>query len=176
MLDSGALGELEAYSWPGNARELHETLTAALVKRRRAALSTARIRSVLGRRPQRHIVPGVVPLREFKYAYIAREIARCNGKKALAARHLGIGRNTLLRAIKPFTEPSVADDRKAAIAARAPADLHPYGRPRTQDEADELGGRRDLRLRENDPAVPFHSSNADAQGGGDLLRRSSRDE
>jgi len=99
-LDCGAWEELSAYSWPGNARELHETVAAALVQRPSAVISAARIRTVLGRWPDRHAAPGMVPLDEFEDAYITRTLGRCNGNKALAARRLGIGRNTLLRRIK----------------------------------------------------------------------------
>lgn len=118
-LDCGALAELSAYSWPGNARELLETLAAALVRRPSAVISAAMIRTVLGRWPHQHAAPGVVPLDEFEDAYIIRTLGRCNGNKALAARRLGIGRNTLLRRIKTIKLEAVTEDAKWHGAAPA---------------------------------------------------------
>jgi len=118
-LDCDALAELSAYSWPGNARELQETLAAALVRWPSGMISAARIRAVLGRWPHLRAAPGVVPLDEFEDTYITRTLARCNGNKALAARRLEIGRNTLLRRIKTIKSGAVADDRKRHGAAPA---------------------------------------------------------
>ena len=119
ILDCGALDELSAYAWPGNARELHETLAAALVQCPSGVISAARIRTVLGRWPHQHAAPGVIPLDEFEDAYIIRTLGRCNGNKALAARRLGIGRNTLLRRIKTITLEAVTEDAKWHGAAAA---------------------------------------------------------
>jgi DNA-binding NtrC family response regulator len=118
-LDCGALEELLAYWWPGNARELQETLAAALVQCPSGVISAASIRTILGRWPHLRAAPGVVPLDEFEDAYITRTLVRCNGNKALAARRLGIGRNTLLRRIKTIKLEAVADDRKRHGAAPA---------------------------------------------------------
>lgn len=97
-----ALAELTAYAWPQNARELQQTLEAALGLARTGELTAERIRTVLGRRPRRHLAPDVFPLRELERDYIATVLARCNWNQSLAARRLGIGRNTLMRKIKSF--------------------------------------------------------------------------
>jgi DNA-binding NtrC family response regulator len=97
-----ALAELTAYAWPGNARELQQTLEAALAMARGGELTAERVRTVLGRRPRRHLAPDVFPLRELERDYIATVLARCNWNQSLAARRLGIGRNTLMRKIKSF--------------------------------------------------------------------------
>ncbi|HEY2387035.1 MAG TPA: sigma 54-interacting transcriptional regulator [Candidatus Binatia bacterium] len=97
-----ALAELTAYAWPGNARELQQTLEAALALTRGQELTAERIRTVLGRRPRRYVAPDVFPLRELERDYIATVLARCNWNQSLAARRLGIGRNTLMRKIKSF--------------------------------------------------------------------------
>ena len=97
-----ALAELTAYAWPGNARELQQTLEAALALTRGGELTAERIRTVLGRRPRRHVAPDVFPLRELERDYIGTVLARCNWNQSLAARRLGIGRNTLMRKIKSF--------------------------------------------------------------------------
>jgi two-component system response regulator HydG len=121
MLDPSALAELTAYSWPGNARELHEMLAVVLAQRPRGVVSAARIRAVLRSRPHEHAAPGVVPLDEFEHAYIIRVLGRCNGNKSLAARQLGIGRNTMSRMVKSLELDGVADSSKrhgATPAAR----------------------------------------------------------
>jgi DNA-binding NtrC family response regulator len=105
-----ALNELAAYAWPGNAIELEQTLEAALKNARGGDLNAERIRAVLGRRPRRHAAPDVFPLRQLERDYIATVLSRCNWNQSLAARRLGIGRNTLLRKIKSF-----GLDRGAAI-------------------------------------------------------------
>lgn len=97
-----ALAELTGYAWPGNARELQQTLEAALGLARGSELTAERIRTVLGRRPRRHVAPDVFPLRELERDYIATVLMRCNWNQSLAARRLGIGRNTLMRKIKSF--------------------------------------------------------------------------
>jgi len=97
-----ALAELTGYAWPGNARELQQTLEAALALTRTGELTAERVRTVLGRRPRRHLAPDVFPLRELERDYIATVLVRCNWNQSLAARRLGIGRNTLMRKIKSF--------------------------------------------------------------------------
>ncbi len=97
-----ALNELTGYAWPGNARELQQTLEAALAQSRATELTAERIRTVLGRRPRRHVAPDVFPLRMLERDYIATVLTRCNWNQSLAARRLGIGRNTLMRKIKSF--------------------------------------------------------------------------
>ena len=96
------LAELTGYAWPGNARELQQTLEAALALTRTGELTAERVRTVLGRRPRRRVAPDVFPLRALERDYIATVLTRCNWNQSLAARRLGIGRNTLMRKIKSF--------------------------------------------------------------------------
>ena len=102
VLGRSALIELTNYTWPGNARELQQTLEAALRGARGSDISAERIRAVLGRRPRRYAAADVFPLRQLERDYIATVLSRCNWNQSLAARRLGIGRNTLLRKIKMF--------------------------------------------------------------------------
>ncbi len=102
VLGRSALAELANYTWPGNARELQQTLETALRASRGSDVSAERIRAVLGRRPRRYAAQDVFPLRQLERDYIATVLGRCNWNQSLAARRLGIGRNTLLRKIKMF--------------------------------------------------------------------------
>lgn len=97
-----ALAELTNYSWPGNVRELQQTLEAALAVTRSGEISVERIRTLLGRRPQRYAAPDVFPLRQLERDYITSVLVGCNWNQSLAARRLGIGRNTLLRKVRSF--------------------------------------------------------------------------
>ena len=101
-LGRAALAELTSHPWPGNARELQEVLETVLTLTCGAEITAKCIRAVLGRRPSRLADPEVVPLCQLERNYIATVLARCNWNQSLAARRLGIGRNTLLRKIKSF--------------------------------------------------------------------------
>jgi len=97
-----AIAELMTYAWPGNSRELEQTLEAVLALSRGTEVTPERIRAVLGRRPRRFAAPDVFPLRQLERDYIAGVLSSCNWNQSLAARRLGIGRNTLMRKIKTF--------------------------------------------------------------------------
>ena len=97
-----AIAELGRYAWPGNVRELQQTLEAALAVTRSGEVSLERVRAILGRRPQRYAAPDVFPLRQLERDYIMSVLMTCNWNQSLAARRLGIGRNTLLRKIRSF--------------------------------------------------------------------------
>jgi DNA-binding NtrC family response regulator len=97
-----AVAELTSYAWPGNSRELEQTVEAVLALSRGREVTPERIRAVLGRRPRRYAAPDVFPLRQLERDYIAGVLSSCNWNQSLAARRLGIGRNTLMRKIKTF--------------------------------------------------------------------------
>jgi DNA-binding NtrC family response regulator len=97
-----AVAELTGYAWPGNSRELEQTIEAVLALSRGTEVTPERIRAVLGRRPRRFAAPDVFPLRQLERDYIAGVLSSCNWNQSLAARRLGIGRNTLMRKIKTF--------------------------------------------------------------------------
>ncbi len=97
-----AIAELMSYAWPANARELEQTIEAVLALSRGTEVTAERIRAVLGRRPRRYAAPDVFPLRQLERDYIAGVLTSCNWNQSLAARRLGIGRNTLMRKIKSF--------------------------------------------------------------------------
>jgi DNA-binding NtrC family response regulator len=97
-----AIAELTSYAWPGNSRELEQTIGAVLALSRGTEVTAERIRAVLGRRPRRYAAPDVFPLRQLERDYIAGVLTSCNWNQSLAARRLGIGRNTLMRKIKTF--------------------------------------------------------------------------
>jgi DNA-binding NtrC family response regulator len=101
-LGGAAVAELTRAPWPGNARELRQVVDNALAASRDGEIRAERIRSLLGRRPRWLSPPEVFPLRQLERDYIAAVLASCNWNQSLAARRLGIGRNTLMRKIKSF--------------------------------------------------------------------------
>jgi DNA-binding NtrC family response regulator len=101
-IDRGALAELRGDVWPGNARELVHVLERLYLLSRGGEIRIEHVRAVLGRRSRQHPAPDVFPLRDLERDYIASVLAGCNWNQSLAARRLGIGRNTLLRKIKVF--------------------------------------------------------------------------
>lgn len=102
VLRREVLTELTADVWPGNARELERTLERVFAVARGGAVTVEHLRSVVGRRTRRNLALDVFPLRQLERDYIAAVLASCNWNQSLAARRLGIGRNTLLRKIKTF--------------------------------------------------------------------------
>lgn len=95
-----ALAELEAYSWPGNTRELVRVLEAARAGACGRPITGARIRAVLHGRPRGPAGTEVVPLRQVERDYLCAALVRCGGNQTLAARRLGIGRSTLFRKLR----------------------------------------------------------------------------
>jgi DNA-binding NtrC family response regulator len=101
-LDRSIVNELCADVWPGNARELDHTIDRLFEAARGGAPRIEHLRAVLGRRSREQPMPDVFPLRELERDYIQAVLISCNWNQSLAARRLGIGRNTLLRKIKTF--------------------------------------------------------------------------
>jgi len=108
-LGRAAIAVLTRHPWPGNERQLQQTLEAALRLACGAKVQARHIRAVLGRQPRRPAQPNLYLLCHLERDYIAAALARCDWNRSLAARSLGIGRNTLLRKIRSFKlEPSRA--------------------------------------------------------------------
>lgn len=100
VLGDRALAELEAYSWPGNTRELVGVLEAVRAGACGRPITGARIRTVLHERPGALAGAEVVPLRQVERDYLCAALLRCDGNQTLAARRLGIGRSTLFRKLR----------------------------------------------------------------------------
>jgi DNA-binding NtrC family response regulator len=100
---SDAIAALKAHTWPGNVRELVEVVHRVCAQTRARTLTTTQLHAVLGRRPQRAVALDVLPLHEVESDYIRSVVERCGGNQSLAARRLGIGRNTLTRRLRECT-------------------------------------------------------------------------
>lgn len=109
-LSQGALARLKGYHWPGNVRELEHCVESAVV------LSEGEIRPEhlplphlegAPRGPGAKQGPGGLPLTlaELEHQHILAVLARADGNRTLAAKWLGIGRNTLGRRLKEYGLP-----------------------------------------------------------------------
>ncbi|TNE87704.1 MAG: sigma-54-dependent Fis family transcriptional regulator [Deltaproteobacteria bacterium] len=100
QLTSRAREALYAYDWPGNVRELEHTIESAVVLSADGRLEPEHFplpdkeRAIAS--PAADDGP-IRPLEEVELEYIRHVLDRCDGNKSLAARLLGIGRNTLAR-------------------------------------------------------------------------------
>jgi len=105
--DPGALESLLAHPWPGNVRELEHWIESAIVLAPdgrltpelwpRAAQSTRAAQ--VSDEASLAIRPGLT-LDEAMRRYIEATVAACGGNKTEAARQLGVGRNTISRALR----------------------------------------------------------------------------
>ena len=105
-----ALKILLSYDWPGNVRELENCMERA------CALSSADEIQVRDLPTQVYSAPpeligqshpgngGILPIAELEKQTILSALAQVNGDKMLAARLLGIGKTTLYRKLKEYTQ------------------------------------------------------------------------
>ncbi|BBO86196.1 acetoacetate metabolism regulatory protein AtoC [Desulfosarcina ovata subsp. sediminis] len=108
-----ALKCISAYAWPGNVRQLKNTMARSVILSRGASLTKADLpetvvggaASVFGSENDA-ILPPLPPegisLKTMEIDLIRRTLSRCEGNKSLAARQLGISRKTLYEKIQRY--------------------------------------------------------------------------
>lgn len=105
-LSPEAVRRLEAHGWPGNVRELENALEYASVLAGDQVISPEHLPADLSDTPAAlldHLAGDLPSQEELVRRYTEHVLARTGGRKAEAARILGIGPNTLWRRLK---EPS----------------------------------------------------------------------
>ncbi len=115
-LSAGALAAICAYPFPGNVRELSTVLRRAVVlsSGRRVELSHLPP-EIVGHHAPAQEQTGAPPLpeavRAFEREYVKRALQRTEGRKAAAARQLGISRKNLWEKLKGYgiTEQEIGD-------------------------------------------------------------------
>jgi DNA-binding NtrC family response regulator len=93
----GAMELLEAYSWPGNIRELRAAIEHAVVLGVRDELLPADLPSTLRAAADPLLREGELNLDKVEEAMIRKALAECADNRTLAAKKLGISRRTLHR-------------------------------------------------------------------------------
>ncbi len=107
-LSAPALDRLKAYQWPGNVRELENCIESAVVLCDGDILPEHLPLPETGRLPAPPVTIAtngaetVVPLAEVERRHILSVLERADGNRTLAAKWLGIGRNTLGRKLKEY--------------------------------------------------------------------------
>jgi DNA-binding NtrC family response regulator len=99
VLSTEAANMLAAYDWPGNVRELENTLTQAMVRARGDVIRTEH----LSMADVSAAAPAVLaPLADVERAHIERVLTATGGRKAEAARVLGVSRPRLDRLLAKY--------------------------------------------------------------------------
>ena len=100
-----AMEKLMSYDWPGNARELANTIERAIVMGRGPQITLQDLSPVIASKAPDALVDGL-PYREAldvcRQQIILRALSRTQGNRAAAAKLLGIERRHLLRLMKCF--------------------------------------------------------------------------
>jgi DNA-binding NtrC family response regulator len=104
-----ALKTLMAYEWPGNVRELENCLDRACALSSGPVLQVADLpspiqNSQLNVPPEVAQGPKIMPIAEIERTAILRAIDQLKGDKLAAARLLGIGKTTLYRKLKEYSQ------------------------------------------------------------------------
>jgi len=98
-----ALERLQHHNWPGNVRELEHCIESAVVLAQGEVIEEEHLS--LPRLGLRSVSSGSysvqMSLKEVEQEHIRRVLDYCGGNRSEAARLLGIGRNTLLRKLRP---------------------------------------------------------------------------
>jgi len=107
-ITSDALSALSKYDWPGNIRQLRNTIRTMVVMCDREQLDVVDIPPEIAKRPQLGAGDAVsgtltgVSLNELEKKAIAETLAKTKGNREKAAKMLGIGERTLYRKIKEY--------------------------------------------------------------------------
>ncbi len=106
-LSPAALALMERYPWPGNIRELENTIERAVILSKEPTIGPADLPpSVRAGHETRGLAksldPGEMTLEELERTYIVAVIERFAGNQAAAAGALGISRTTLWRKLKSY--------------------------------------------------------------------------
>lgn len=95
-----ALARLQAYTWPGNLRELKNAIERAVILTAPGGRIEPTVLPPELDPPGAGEPPAILPLREVERRYVASVMGRCRGNKSQAARSLGIARNTLRKKLR----------------------------------------------------------------------------
>jgi Nif-specific regulatory protein len=106
--DPAALAAIRAHSWPGNVRELEHWIESAIALAPDGRVTLAHLPARRGgdlaatdaAEEGAVAIPLGLTLEEVTRRYVDATVAACDGNKTEAARRLGVGRNTIGRALR----------------------------------------------------------------------------
>ncbi len=109
-VDAAAMERLVRHPWPGNIRELANSMERAAILTRGPYITTDDLPEDTGapaavpgdRRQGGDTLPGGVTLEEMERTYILRVLAESDDNRTLTAKRLGIDRKTLYRKLKAY--------------------------------------------------------------------------
>ena len=98
------LTKIQSHSWPGNIRELENTIERAIIKSDMRGVLTADLLDIYGPQLQKTEIKNIEirSLREVEKDIILEALTFYEGNIQKAASKLGIGRNTLYRKLKEY--------------------------------------------------------------------------
>jgi two-component system, NtrC family, response regulator AtoC len=102
--DPEALALLRGYDWPGNIRELRNTVERAVFLQTAGVVETEHL-PVDRMRATVHVPPPAEPLADPEAERIRAALERCAGSQTLAARELGISLRTLVNRLNRYGLP-----------------------------------------------------------------------
>ncbi len=103
-ISDAALAILERYPWPGNVRQLINTIERAKILAEGDTIELIDLPAEMLQPPEQPVVPveGDAQLADLERAHVVSVLQRSQGNKARAARALGITRRSLYRLIEKY--------------------------------------------------------------------------
>jgi two-component system response regulator HydG len=104
-VDQGLMQFLQNFAWPGNVRQLRNTIESMVVLARGDVLTLQNLPATLESDPlldQGRFLPATTSLVELQRAAVEKALADCNGHRTRAAESLGISVRTLQRKLKAW--------------------------------------------------------------------------
>ncbi len=101
-----AMAVLKAHAWPGNIREMQNTIERCIILRKSNVIEAGDLNLLTPSSPQSEISPDIpeegISLEDVEKSYIQKALDLCDGNRSKAARLLKIPRHVLLYRIEKF--------------------------------------------------------------------------
>ncbi len=106
-VEPGFYAALEAFDWPGNIRQLRNTVESSVVMATEPVLKAGllRLNGAAARAEAEWSIPEGMTLEQIEKEILVRALQRNNGNRSLTADKLGLSRRTIQRKIKDYGLP-----------------------------------------------------------------------